>query len=112
MLISVDLVDRVGATARHENSTITAHVLRIITNELDHLADLVIAERPPATTTGPFPDSAERRPTEPKSQLFLRLTPANAEALDDLVTTAGATSRSQFITAALRQTPLAGPHAS
>lgn len=73
---------------------------------------LVEAERPSRKKSGGlFPDRAQRQPSEPRITTPLITTAANIAVIDQLQADAGADSRSQLITAALRAylAPTYGP---
>ncbi|MDE9364002.1 hypothetical protein PZ938_00135 [Luteipulveratus sp. YIM 133132] len=88
---------------RFAKRTETSHanlLMDAIAAHHDDLTDLVVQARPAPTSDGLFVRDTPRK-AEPLSTLSIRIRAANVEAIDRLVDTSGAASRSHLCTAAM-----------
>ncbi|PRZ34801.1 hypothetical protein CLV47_12333 [Antricoccus suffuscus] len=100
--LPADLVVVLKARAREDRATQPETLMDALSATRERLADLVAEAHAPTVSDGLFLRRQPRTSSEPMATLSMRLLSGNVEAIDRLVASSGAPSRSALCAAALR----------
>ncbi|MDA8438746.1 MAG: hypothetical protein M0Z51_07785 [Propionibacterium sp.] len=102
--IPVRLVEQLRDRATRDHVSQPEVLMDALSAARDHLADLIAAANPPRRSEGGlFVRTTPRASTEPLTTLSLRMLKRNIDAIDQLVETSKASSRSQLCALALQR---------